>query len=441
MKISYQREFKYNYLIIDPEELIWQGYENQMLSQNQIEGILRFKLRQKDDGVRFYYEINSKQPIARILESRSIRAEEIRMLVIGILGVLERMELYLLREGSILLEPEYLYVDPDSFRVWLCLVPGMRRDFPEAFSRFLEYLLGSVDHQDKESVVLAYGLYQETRKENYGLDDLKRLLQQERNRGSQETGNEAVQRNLEREYRQSDEYGKEACGEGKNRLDIWQRKGEKREKPQKSEQYSHSSKRQAQERMVKQKPWWKRWKNHTFLQPGKEEVNTARVPKEMMIREDDSNQPWFSSFDDSRGDKGHTILTSDPAAFCSLSMSMYSKEQQVQTGKDTVLLADFSSDTSQRVLRTLDAEGENIPLPYYPFIIGKQDNLVDYKLERDTVSRLHVRIDQVGETYQIKDLNSTNGTYLQGRLLDNNEEAELHIGDEVCIARYRYRFE
>ena len=110
MKISYQREFKYNYLIIDPEELIWQGYENQMLSQNQIEGILRFKLRQKDDGVRFYYEINSKQPIARILESRSIRAEEIRMLVIGILGVLERMELYLLREGSILLEPEYLYV-------------------------------------------------------------------------------------------------------------------------------------------------------------------------------------------------------------------------------------------------------------------------------------------------------------------------------------------
>ena len=77
-------------------------------------------------------------------------------------------------------------------------------------------------------------------------------------------------------------------------------------------------------------------------------------------------------------------------------MSMYSKEQQVQTGKDTVLLADFSSDTSQRVLRTLDAEGENIPLPYYPFIIGKQDNLVDYKLERDTVSRLHVRIEIAG---------------------------------------------
>ena len=105
MKISYQREFKCNYLIIDPEELLWQGYESQMLSKNQIEGILRFQLRQKDDGVRFYYEITSRQPAARILESRSVRADEIRRLVIGIFGVLERMDVYLLREGSILLEP------------------------------------------------------------------------------------------------------------------------------------------------------------------------------------------------------------------------------------------------------------------------------------------------------------------------------------------------
>lgn len=440
MKISYQREFKYNYLIIDPEELIWQGYENQMLSQNQIEGILRFKLRQKDDGVRFYYEINSKQPIARILESRSIRAEEIRMLVIGILGVLERMELYLLREGSILLEPEYLYVDPDSFRVWLCLVPGMRRDFPEAFSRFLEYLLGSVDHQDKESVVLAYGLYQETRKENYGLEDIKRLLQQEKGRNSQEAGNVTVQRNLERENRQNEEYGTGICEDGKNWLDVWQNKDRKREVQQKTELRSYGSKIQLQEKAAKQKSLWKRWKNHIFHKPGKEEISPARVPKEMIIREDRISS-WFPPAEESGSDKGNTILMADQAALYSSAKPGYNKEHQVQTGQGTVLLADFSSETGQRMLRTLDSDGENIPLPYYPFIIGKQDNLVDYKLDRETVSRLHVRIDQAGEAYRIKDLNSTNGTFLRGRLLENNEEAELHTGDEVCIARYRYRFE
>ena len=162
MKISYRREFKHNYLIIDPEELTWQGYESQMMSRNSIEGVLRFQLRQMDSGVRFYYEITSRQPLSRILENRNIQAEEIRRLVIGIFGVLERAERYLLMEERILLEPQYLYVDPDTFRVWLCFVPGIERNFPEDFSKLLEYLLGSVDHQDKESVVLAYGLYQET---------------------------------------------------------------------------------------------------------------------------------------------------------------------------------------------------------------------------------------------------------------------------------------
>lgn len=84
---------------------MWQGYESQMLSRNTIEGVLKFQIRQMDNGVRFYYEITSRQPLSRVLENRNIQAEEIRRLVVGIFGVLERVERYLLREGSILLDP------------------------------------------------------------------------------------------------------------------------------------------------------------------------------------------------------------------------------------------------------------------------------------------------------------------------------------------------
>lgn len=66
---------------------------------------------------------------------------------------------------------------------------------------------------------------------------------------------------------------------------------------------------------------------------------------------------------------------------------------------------------------------------------------MDFKLDQDTVSRLHVKIDRDKDSYRIKDLNSTNGTMLRGRLLENNEEAEIRAGDEICIARFRYRFE
>lgn len=149
-----------------------------MLEQNQIDGILHFQVRQKDEEIRFFYEITSKQPLSRLLEGQTIQAEQIRALILGIARSLDHMEQYLISEKSVLLDPEYLYVDPESLKVWLCLVPGLECDFPEDYSRLLEYLLGKVDHRDKESVVLAYGLYQETRKKITEWADILRLAQQ-----------------------------------------------------------------------------------------------------------------------------------------------------------------------------------------------------------------------------------------------------------------------
>ena len=61
-------------------------------------------------------------------------------------------------------------------------------------------------------------------------------------------------------------------------------------------------------------------------------------------------------------------------------------------------------------------------------------------LARDTVSRLHARIDREGEEYRITDLNSTNGTTVGGRLLEMNETAVLLPGEEVYIANIGFIF-
>ncbi|NBH71536.1 FHA domain-containing protein [Clostridiaceae bacterium] len=412
MKISYRREFKHNYLIVDPEELCWQGYESQMLSRNPVEGTLRFQIRQMDDGVRFYYEITSKQPLSRILGNRSIRAEEIRKLVTGIFGVLERMEVYLLREEIILLDPQYVYVDPDSFRIWLCLVPGLGQAFPEGFGKLLEYLLGSVDHQDKESVVLAYGLYQETRKENYGLEDLGRLLYRGNGEDREETRSWDKPRQEEaKDYEGKIDEGKEGEGASLLALRNGEDRSECRQKSRNAGKMENSEKGSKKEGRWKAR--WNQWKGKFVPEPDKEEESIpVRVPWEMMFRPEE-------------GENGSPKAVAETAC----------------AGQGTALLADFTENNEQRMLRALDPDGTDIHLSYYPFIIGKQENLVDFILDRDTVSRLHLRIDRDGDKYQIKDLNSTNGTLLCGRLLENNEQAELNTGDEVCIARYRYRFE
>ena len=81
-----------------------------------------------------------------------------------------------------------------------------------------------------------------------------------------------------------------------------------------------------------------------------------------------------------------------------------------------------------------------IPIGYFPFLIGKSKELTDYCLNRPGVSRLHVKIEETKDGYTLTDLNSTNGTFINGVLVEANATAGLVPGDEVAIADERFYF-
>ena len=182
MEISYRREAKRNYLVAGMAETT-AGYEARMLAHNEICGLLRMYITYQDGRPSYCYDITSRQPLSRLLETRFITGDEICQLLIQIHTALNGMEEYLLDAGGVLLEPEYIYVEPELFQTGLCLVPGAQGDFQEKLSRLLQYILKRINHKDRECVVLAYGLYQESLKENCGMDDLLGLIASERRKG------------------------------------------------------------------------------------------------------------------------------------------------------------------------------------------------------------------------------------------------------------------
>lgn len=83
---------------------------------------------------------------------------------------------------------------------------------------------------------------------------------------------------------------------------------------------------------------------------------------------------------------------------------------------------------------------EVININNFPFIIGKQKGYVDYCLDKEVVSRYHVKISKDVSGYYITDLNSTNGTCLNKRPLSCYQRFELKDKDEVVIAGIKYIF-
>ena len=460
MKTSYQRELKRNYLIVETETSEGQGeppFEQKMLEQNQIDGILRFQVRQKDEEVRFFYEITSKQPLSRLLEGQTIQAEQIRALVFGIARSLDHMEQYLLSEKSVLLDPEYLYVDPESLKVWLCLVPGMECDFPEDYSRFLEYLLGKVDHRDKESVVLAYGLYQETRKENYGMTDILRLAQQKSSVSgpNHKNGTKSQwQRSDDLEVLQSaggNIAGEKSLEEGdhvqRSRQENGWQLGTVRGKQIQTD---------AQEESAGLLGRWKQRRKERKEEKQRELERAVQMPWDTIAFDGASPEEWGTpegygraEYKEERGTENSGVRYEMGNGGTAYEPGSRAGRQQpleaaaAAQSSDTILLNGETNGAAAQVKRltALEPGTEDIVIAYYPFIIGKQENLVDYVLRRETVSRLHLRIDRKEERYYVQDLNSTNGTMAGGHMLENNEIMEIWDGVEISIAGARYRFE
>lgn len=84
---------------------------------------------------------------------------------------------------------------------------------------------------------------------------------------------------------------------------------------------------------------------------------------------------------------------------------------------------------------------ETIPLNKPVFRIGKEKSYVDYFIGDNTaVSRSHADIITRDGVYFVVDTNSTNHTFVNGKMIHSNVETELHDGDKLRFGNEDFEF-
>lgn len=474
-EVEFRREMNRNYMVLKPGLGKNEEYTARMLTENRIPGFLPFREKQVDGERWFYYDVTSRQPLERILEHRNLRGKELERLAADLLFSLKQAERYLLDENSMDLTPEMIYVDLDSFQCSFCLVPGSRRDFSQGFRELSQYLLDHVDHRDGEAVVLAFAIFRESRKENFGLEEIGKCLEKARaepGAGKNGEAEEEVSRNrtggqtgMEEEkgqdpWKMDTENGEPGTGE-------WT-KERKTEKSSSRICGSDHGKVWEKDRILKtaaiaagilmavlpaftaaffgfhglfQYKWILGAAEMALAAvealllsgakagAGKGKAGSRQQEERGPEREArEKTEPWEVYFREEEADAGG--ISSRPAA-----EQKTEKEEEFQT----ILLAARPLEIESRKLTAFSGDLE-IPLTYFPFLIGKSREMADFCLNEPGVSRLHVKIEEKDGAYTITDLNSTNGTKVNGTLLEANETCSLEPGSEVEIAGRRFRF-
>lgn len=83
-----------------------------------------------------------------------------------------------------------------------------------------------------------------------------------------------------------------------------------------------------------------------------------------------------------------------------------------------------------------DDLGRRVPLGFDACVMGRSSKC-DVQLDQESVSRNHARIQRQRSNYVIRDLGSTNGTYVNDELVD---EGILRDGDQIKVGRTIFKF-
>ncbi|ABX40430.1 DUF6382 domain-containing protein [Lachnoclostridium phytofermentans] len=178
IRSEWKRDMYHNYLIFNGRGEERASFQEKMLEHNKIEGILSFQVHSIDNHKQFHYEVTGYQAISCISEKVPLRLSQVTMLLNHLLAVLKDAKSYLLDTKDFVLLPEYTFIHLPDYKLGLCYYPGYHVPLQEQLVAFLEFLMGSVDYQDKEAVLFVYSLYMKSKEDSITIQELKSFMEE-----------------------------------------------------------------------------------------------------------------------------------------------------------------------------------------------------------------------------------------------------------------------
>lgn len=378
------------------------NYEEAMLLQNRIPGLLPCGSYREDGNVVYRYDITGKQTLEVKTESGQIEELLLIQLLTGLCGVMEQMDCYLLDTEKLLLFPECIFWDNETERVWFCYNPQTEQSMSDMFRKLLEYLLPKIDHTDEKAVELAYTIYEETLRDGYSLEGIrKRLIQR----------SEDVEKEKEAETEKPD----------------------KTERPQKLEKSEEiiSDRQSVAVHGVRGSEKCKNLSVNGFATNFLEKARGILAKTFRLQLDRERKNPKKADFR-----KPMFLRKSEPVE----SEFLFEPgEEEIKQGRPTVLLAEGKMEPRGILKYEGTHHLQDLEITQEPYLIGS-DAGCDGRIDSPTISRAHARITRTEGIYFIEDLNSANGTVVGGKLLNYKMKVSIEENEIIEFADEKFRF-
>ena len=322
--------------------------------------------------------------------------------------ILEEIRTFLLNETMVVMDPEYIYKDLEDDSIHILILPWRQEE--KTIHKLAEFFLEKINHRDENGVNAAYLFYRQQNQSQFSLYQFLPILEKEsilKRQKMQEKKNILLESNT-------------------NSTAIWQETTEKMtEIPYDNDLEKNVSKENASK--------WDRKLAVIFFILAIFVVIFSFLPKLSSILK--------------LSCRALSLLFMIVSFFFFLAKK---KEGDKETQKD-VQKEYFTPESDLSIKETVffDAAEEDyyklqwkekgrkkqFILRDFPCTIGKIKEEVAIVISDPSVSRVHCRFVERENKVCIMDLNSTNGTYLNGLPIKNGEILEIEKNDEILIGK------
>ena len=398
--VEYKTDLHETYAIADiPQDADPGQYGLLMLEKNRIRGVLPSRQRTEEGRNRLYFDITGKRSLQQEFADKEMELEDMAELIRQILEVLEEIRKYLLTEKTAVFLPQYMYRGMEDGQLYLMLFPWKQEKL--RLQELAEFFLEKISHRDEHGVNAAYHFYKQQKEPFFSFSVFLPVIERER---------VLKQRKLQ-ETSEREEKGK--CLEEIQitaEADVDPSKPEEEKKRTPTPGYGIVSLLFGAGLLAA-----------TMLVPmDRMQTMLCRIGAGglLLFAFLSMITAWKRGAAD-RKEESETMLRDE------------GWEESVSAYDETVFF-DHTEEFWKLQYREKGAAKEYI-LRDFPVTIGKLEG--EIVLKDSSVSRIHCRIEEKGEKKYIRDINSTNGTFLNGLKLHSGEIMEIEKNDEIRVGK------
>lgn len=501
-KVDYENDSTASYLVLNitsNEEIL--EYQIEMLNNNSSQGILKFDTRQKNDEVRLYYNITSTLTLSQLLQRKNLKEEEFINILKGIIKPLLTSKEYFLYDNSFIIDEDYIYINPSTLEISMIYIPlALDIDTGISFKNFLIDLiisLAKIDENSTENYMQRILNY--LKNDIFNISDFDNFLRNLKKDTHKEREDRTLQPRKSRiniESTHSSLVGKN--GKIKESYESYEWKKEInpiQHQRRKCESIS-IEKEEEVETIIKTKyetryiviavlaqiimaiaitfglDTIKATAGDAISAYGgiaivvvainillfrnlfkKENMKEVRVTKKEKGRKKNINngretgkskpQPTIYQEKESLNMSKREIYNINEPSIVNESYKEAAASKEVDiipTNMNETVILDDEKQGIAYLQRMSNGMVDKVAITKSNFIIGRLPNYVDYLLESNAIGRAHAEILQREGQYFIKDLNSKNGTFINGFKIHSNKEYEINNEDKVKFADIEYIF-